>query len=96
MRNRIAALTLAGALGLFPLAARAQMVVPAEELPPPGAAVSAEDARDIAANQGIQYVNRLNFDRDDGRWYLHGRDYKDNWVDMEIDANTGVILDIDR
>jgi hypothetical protein len=96
MRNRIAAFALAGVFGLVPFAAGAQWVAPPDDVPPPGAAVSAADARDIAANQGVEYVNRLHFDRDDGRWYVHGRDYKDNWVDMEIDANTGVIVDLDR
>ena len=96
MRNHFAALALACAFGLMPLSANAQMVVSPEELPPPGAEVSAADARDMAVEQGLRTVERLHFDSDEGRWEIGGHDYRDNWVDMEVDANTGVILKLDR
>jgi hypothetical protein len=90
MRNRFAALALASALSFAPFAAFAQVVVPA------GAELSADDARDIAAEQGIVAINQIDFDRDDNRWQIEGRDYQGRWVEMEIDANTGVVVEIDR
>jgi hypothetical protein len=100
MRNQIRALVLSCALGIVPVAAGAQAVVPADEIPPPGANISASDARAIAEDQGLVIIRRLHFDRGlfdrDARWKVRGRDHGDKNVEMEIDANTGVILDIDR
>lgn len=101
MGNRLAAFAVASALGLIPLMANpvvatAQVVeVEPGYMAPPGAAVTAEDARDIAEGQGVR-VSGLEFDSDDARWQVEGRDFRGRWVEMEIDANTGVIIELDR
>jgi hypothetical protein len=99
MRTRIAALALTCGLALAPIAAGAQ-VWRADEIPPAGASISAADAHDIARHQGLVIVRRVHFDRGwfdkHPRWEVKGRDYRDRDVEMKIDANTGVILDIDR
>jgi hypothetical protein len=91
MRKAIAALALAGAFALSPLAATAPEIEA-----PLGVGLSGDDAADVAARQGVVEIDKVEYDRGDHRWTVEGRDYRGNDVEMEIDANTGAILDIDR
>jgi hypothetical protein len=91
MFSRFATVALtAVALGLVAVPARAQVVVPDD------VGVTSEDARDIAAEQGVRVIDSMRFNRTMNRWEIYGRDARDRDVDVDIDANTGAILDLDR
>lgn len=86
MRNRIATFAIAACLTL-PAIALAQ--VPAA----PGL-MTADDARDTAAVNGVVNISWLAFY--DGRWKIEGRDTQGRYVKMWIDGNTGQIVNLYR
>ncbi len=92
MLHTLSALALAGFLALAaPLPGQAQAV-----LVPGGTIVSIEEARDIALDYGIDRIEFIELNTYTGRWEIEGTDVADRDVDMEIDANTGAVIRIER
>jgi len=58
--------------------------------------VPVEAVRDIAYDYGIVSIDGVDFNRHTGRWEVEGTDAFDNDIDMEVDANTGAVLSIER
>ncbi len=56
--------------------------------------VSAAEARDIAAFNGLVAISKIEFD--DGLWKVAGRDRSDHRVEMSIDPRTGEIAQLER
>jgi hypothetical protein len=56
--------------------------------------VSVDDARDIAAFNGVVIIRRIELD--DGVWKIEGRDRDDRRVEMKIDPTTGEIAELER
>jgi uncharacterized membrane protein YkoI len=56
----------------------------------PSMQVTAEQARAIAANNGIVRITEIELD--DGKWEIEGRDQSDREIEIDIDARTGAIL----
>jgi len=84
----IAALGIGGAL--------AQQTAPPPGQPPAGqqASVSAEQAVQIARNEGM--VNVEEVDRDNGHWEVEGRDAQGREIEVKIDLRTGAVLKVER
>ena len=91
MSHRFAALALAATLSLIPICAQAQVVVR-----PPDAMVSIDEARDIASEYGLRQIESMQLEQGDRRWEIDGRDVEGRWVEMDIDANPGAVVRIDR
>ena len=78
--------------------ANAQAVLPdgtvigAPELDEP---MTAADARDIAADNGVA-TDSVEWNSGSGRWEIDGRDEAGRDVQMEIDGNTGSVVQMDR
>jgi hypothetical protein len=56
--------------------------------------VSVDEARDIAAFNGVVIIRRIEFD--DGAWKIEGRDRSDRRVEMTIDPETGEVAQLER
>jgi hypothetical protein len=56
--------------------------------------VTVDEARDIAAMNGIVAITQLEVD--DGHWNVKGRDRSGRRVEMEIDQRTGEIAQLER
>ncbi len=56
--------------------------------------VSVDEARDIAAFNGVVMIRKIEFD--DGVWKVEGRDRADRRVEMKIDPRTGEIAELER
>ncbi len=75
-------------------------------MPPPGAqggqppamqqqpTVSVEQAIRIANQQGLVSVEKI--ERDENEWEIEGRDAQGREIEVEIDATTGQVINIDR
>lgn len=59
-----------------------------------GPTITAVEARDIAAFNGVVAVRKIEFD--DGLWKIWGRDRSDRRVEMSIDPHTGEIAQLAR
>lgn len=81
---KIAAAPILLALALATPAA-AQSIIPA---------ISMEEARLIAADAGVVTIESIEMD-DDGRWEIDGRDSAGQEMDIDIDATTGRIVNLD-
>lgn len=67
---------------------------------PPGATivegpVTAAEARDIAAENGV-LAESVEYNNGSGRWEIDGRDQAGRDVQMDIDANSGQVVEMDR
>ncbi len=56
--------------------------------------ISVDEARDIAAFNGVVLIRKIEFD--DGVWKVEGRDRADRRVEMRIDPRTGEIAELER
>jgi hypothetical protein len=57
-------------------------------------AVSAAEAQDIAASNGVVALRKLELD--DGKWKIEGRDVSGARVEMKIDPISGAIVKLER
>ena len=87
MRNRIAILALTAAC-LAGTPAVAQTVGAGSPI------ISVDEARDIAAFNGVVVIRKIEFD--DGQWIVEGRDRADRRVEMKIDPRTGEVAQLER
>lgn len=81
------AATPAGAADLAYRAPRAAVQVPAG---PP----TLQDALAIASGIGVVTVQNTHFNGDE--WEIEGRDIAGKWIEVDIDARTGEIRNVDR
>lgn len=56
--------------------------------------VTVDEARDIAAFNGVVIIRRIEFD--EGVWKIEGRDRSDRRVEMRIDPESGEIAQLER
>jgi hypothetical protein len=56
--------------------------------------VTVDEARDIAAFNGVIIIRRIEFD--EGVWKIEGRDRSDRRVEMRIDPESGEIAQLER
>jgi uncharacterized membrane protein YkoI len=56
--------------------------------------VTAEQARAIAANNGVVQISEIELD--DGKWEIEGRDQSGREIEIDIDARTGAIIKKER
>jgi hypothetical protein len=56
--------------------------------------VTVDDAREIAAMNGVVAIRNLEFD--DDKWKVQGRDDEGRRVEMEIDPRSGEIAQLER
>ncbi len=87
MRYRIAS----AALALACLAAAPAM---AQTVGAGSPVISVDDARDIAAFNGVVLIRKIEFD--DGGWKVEGRDRANRRVEMRIDPRTGEIAELEK
>ncbi len=81
------------ALGMLMLAAPASAQTGPQPTQPI-ASITAEQAIEIAKQQGVVTVKEV--DRDDGEWEVEGRDASGREIEVDIDAKTGKVLKVDR
>jgi hypothetical protein len=60
----------------------------------PPVMVTVDDARDIAAFNGVVLIRKIEFD--DGLWKIEGRDRADRRVEMRIDPRSGEVAELER
>ena len=90
MSSRLAVLAIAGALMALPVVAQAQALIPGEPI------LSVDEAREVALEQGVARFDSMELDMNSGRWEVEGVDMADRDVDLEIDARTGTVTNIER
>jgi hypothetical protein len=56
--------------------------------------VTIDEARDIAAFNGLVIIRRIEFD--EGVWKIEGRDRSDRRVEMKIDPANGEVAQLER
>ncbi len=88
MRQSLLALGLSVGLCFSPLPAFAQSTGSGT------ATISIEDARRIAAENGIANIKEIELD--DGRWEIEGTDSAGTKHEMEIDARSGKVVKMER
>jgi uncharacterized membrane protein YkoI len=64
--------------------------VPAERV------IAVEDVRDIALDYGLARIESIELNSFTRRWEVEGIDVTGRDIDMEIDANTGAVVSIER
>lgn len=92
MSNRFHALAFAGLLAIAPLSAASAQAIVIES----DTMISVEEARDIAMSHGVDEIESIELDTNDGSWSVEGVDIDDRDIDLEIDARTGAVLSVDR
>lgn len=88
MRQTLLALGLAAGLGFSSLPILAQTTGSGT------ATISIEEARRIAAQNGISAIREIELD--DGHWEIEGTDRAGNKLEMEIDARSGKVVKMER
>lgn len=99
MHHRLRAAVVATALAFTPAAALAQAAVVVPERPVvviPDRPLTVDDAREIAAMNGVNRIESIDHNRLFGRWEINGYDTANRYVEMDIDTNTGAITRLDR
>jgi hypothetical protein len=56
--------------------------------------ITVDDARDIAAMNGVIIIRKIDFY--DGEWHVEGRDRADRHVEMKIDPRSGEVSQLER
>lgn len=87
MRNKIAILALT-------VACFAGTPAMAQTVGAGGPIISVDDARDIAAFNGVVLFRKIEFD--DGQWQIEGRDRANRRVEMKIDPHTGEVAQLEQ
>lgn len=59
-----------------------------------GSQVSMEAALDVATSIGVVSVSNTEFLGDE--WEIEGRDYRGRWMQVDVDARTGEVRNVDR
>lgn len=73
-----------------PRAPRAAVAVPVM----PAGPLTVEQAIQVAYGIGVVQVKNTHFDGDE--WEIEGRDTYGKWIEVDIDARTGEIRNVDR
>ena len=80
---------------LIPLAAAAALGLASPALAyDTGGAVSMQLALDVATNIGLVTVSHTEFAGDE--WQIEGRDISGRYMEVDVDVNTGEVLNVDR
>ena len=59
-----------------------------------GDLLSMQDALDVATNVGLVTVSHTEFAGDE--WQIEGRDRSGRYMEVDVDVNTGEVLNVDR
>ena len=59
-----------------------------------GGLISLDMAMDVATNVGIASVSHTQFAGDE--WQIEGRDISGRYMEVDVDAATGAVLNVDR
>jgi uncharacterized membrane protein YkoI len=59
-----------------------------------GGLISMQAALDIATDLGLVTVSRTQFAGDE--WQIEGRDMSGRYMEVDVDATTGEVLNVDR
>jgi peptidase YpeB-like protein len=59
-----------------------------------GGLVSMEEALSVATDLGLATVTRAEFAGDE--WQIGGRDVSGRYMEVDVDSNTGEVLNVDR
>lgn len=62
-------------------------------LAPAAADISIEQAIAIAREHGMQVIREVELD--DGKWEIEGRDAEGREIEIDIDARTGEVLEVE-
>lgn len=82
------------ALGLAALLAGASALPAFAQAPAATPAITMDQARKIAAEQGMTKIEEIELD--DGKWEVEGRDAGGFEIEVDIRASDGFILKIER
>lgn len=58
-------------------------------------AISQDQAVEIAEGEGLVTMEEVSFDRDDNKWEVEGRTADGQKIEVDIDAASGTVLDVD-
>jgi hypothetical protein len=59
-----------------------------------GSLISMQDALDVATDLGLVAVSHTQFAGDE--WQIEGRDRSGRWIEVDVDAITGEVRNVDR
>ena len=59
-----------------------------------GSLISRQDALDVATDLGLMAVSHTEFAGDE--WQIEGRDGSGRWMEVDVDAFTGEVRNVDR
>jgi hypothetical protein len=59
-----------------------------------GSLISMQDALDVATDLGLVAVSHTQFAGDE--WQIEGRDRCGRWIEVDVDAITGEVRNVDR
>jgi hypothetical protein len=59
-----------------------------------GSLISMQDALDVATDLGLMAVSHTQFAGDE--WQIEGRDGSGRWMEVDVDAFTGEVRNVDR
>jgi Peptidase propeptide and YPEB domain len=59
-----------------------------------GSLISMQDALDVATDLGLMAVSHTEFAGDE--WQIEGRDGSGRWIEVDVDAFTGEVRNVDR
>jgi hypothetical protein len=59
-----------------------------------GSLISMQDALDVATDLGLMAVSHTEFAGDE--WQIEGRDGSGRWMEVDVDAFTGEVRNVDR
>ena len=59
-----------------------------------GGYVSMQRALDVASAMGLATISHTQFAGDE--WQVEGRDMSDRYMEVDVDVNTGEVLNVDR
>ncbi|TGN84448.1 hypothetical protein EOW77_0023725 [Bradyrhizobium yuanmingense] len=59
-----------------------------------GDQISMQVALDVATDLGVATVSHTNFVGDE--WQIEGRDRAGRWIEVDVDARTGEVRNVDR
>ena len=100
MAYRLTALAAAALLAAMPVTAQAQVMLAPDEVVVRDATVSVAAVREIAAYYGVARVTSMELEdrilEGDRIWQVEGKDLAGRDIELQIDAYTGAVLDIDR
>ena len=93
LRDRTSATLLAAALAL-PLPALAQVQAPNTPAGAGAPAISMDEARRIANENGMVRIEEISLD--DGKWEIEGRDAAGAEIEIDLRATDGTVIKMER